>query len=409
MHSLRFAATILTLSLPALTVPALAQAQQISGFYVGAGAGANSVMDSSANLGGANGNLLREAGLSREIRQQWDWGWTGVGSIGYGLGNGLRFEIEGNYRRNNSDGTTIIGYRLPQHGGHRESYGVMANTYYDFDLTSVGISSRTVMPYVGAGIGYAWVKANDVFGGVQVRSPASVDVASVLDRLNINPSLANDAASLDVRQNGTEGRFAFQGIAGLAFPIGWVPGLSLTAEYRFFGTTAAHARTVVTGSAAGRTATLRSADIGYENFNHSILVGLRYGFNQPAPAVAAPPPPPAAGAMPATARTYLVFFNWNSTELTQVAHQVIEDAARNSRNGGTSRLEVSGHADRSGTETYNQQLSRRRAEVVAGELVRAGISRSEIVVQAYGESRPLVPTADGVREPQNRRVEIVLR
>ena len=47
--------------------------------------------------------------------------------------------------------------------------------------------------------------------------------------------------------------------------------------------------------------------------------------------------------------------------------------------------------------------------VVAGELTRNGIGRDEITVQAFGESRPLVPTADGVREPQNRRVEIVLR
>jgi outer membrane protein OmpA-like peptidoglycan-associated protein len=46
---------------------------------------------------------------------------------------------------------------------------------------------------------------------------------------------------------------------------------------------------------------------------------------------------------------------------------------------------------------------------VASELERRGIQRSNISVQAFGESRPLVPTADGVREPQNRRVEIVLR
>ena len=73
------------------------------------------------------------------------------------------------------------------------------------------------------------------------------------------------------------------------------------------------------------------------------------------------------------------------------------------------RIEVAGHADRSGTPAYNQRLSQRRADAVAAELVARGVSRSEISVTAYGESRPLVPTADGVREPQNRRVEIVLR
>jgi outer membrane protein OmpA-like peptidoglycan-associated protein len=51
----------------------------------------------------------------------------------------------------------------------------------------------------------------------------------------------------------------------------------------------------------------------------------------------------------------------------------------------------------------------RRGEAVAEELVRVGVPRTAISVQAFGETRPLIVTADGVREPQNRRVEIVLR
>ena len=73
------------------------------------------------------------------------------------------------------------------------------------------------------------------------------------------------------------------------------------------------------------------------------------------------------------------------------------------------RLSLSQIADRSGTPQYNQRLSQRRAEAVASELVARGVNRGEIGVSAFGESRPLVQTADGVREPQNRRVEIVLR
>ena len=75
----------------------------------------------------------------------------------------------------------------------------------------------------------------------------------------------------------------------------------------------------------------------------------------------------------------------------------------------TTRIEVAGHADRAGTPQYNQRLSERRAAAVANELDRQGVPRSAMVVQAFGESRPLVATADGVREPQNRRVEIILR
>ena len=73
------------------------------------------------------------------------------------------------------------------------------------------------------------------------------------------------------------------------------------------------------------------------------------------------------------------------------------------------RIEVGGHTDTSGTAAYNQALSVRRAQAVSNELVRLGVPREAITVQGYGETRPLVPTADGVREPQNRRVEIILR
>jgi outer membrane protein OmpA-like peptidoglycan-associated protein len=69
---------------------------------------------------------------------------------------------------------------------------------------------------------------------------------------------------------------------------------------------------------------------------------------------------------------------------------------------------VTGHADRSGSDAYNMALSLRRANAVKDQLVREGIAANQIVVVGRGESQPLVPTADGVREPQNRRVEIVL-
>ena len=122
-----------------------------------------------------------------------------------------------------------------------------------------------------------------------------------------------------------------------------------------------------------------------------------------------PVAPAPAAAAPAPARTYLVFFDWDRADITDRARQIIAEAATNSTRVQTTRIEVAGHADRSGTPQYNQRLSQRRADTVAAELVRNGVQRSQIGVQAFGESRPLVATADGVREPQNRRVEIVLR
>ncbi len=70
------------------------------------------------------------------------------------------------------------------------------------------------------------------------------------------------------------------------------------------------------------------------------------------------------------------------------------------------RVTVGGHADRAGTEAYNQDLSQRRANKVAKRLIAGGVDASSIGIEAFGETRPAVQTDDGVREPANRRVEI---
>jgi outer membrane protein OmpA-like peptidoglycan-associated protein len=111
----------------------------------------------------------------------------------------------------------------------------------------------------------------------------------------------------------------------------------------------------------------------------------------------------------AVARTYLVFFDWDRADLTSRAREIVAAAAQASTHVQTTRIEVSGYTDLSGTAAYNQKLSVRRAESVQKELIRDGVSASEIAIHGYGESNPLVPTAPGVREPQNRRVEIVLK
>ena len=174
----------------------------------------------------------------------------------------------------------------------------------------------------------------------------------------------------------------------------------MTAEYRYMQVIGAEAE-------VRSNQTFLRGKTDFDNVNHSVMLGLRYAFGAaPAPAPVVAPTPAAA---PAVARTYLVFFDFDRADLTDRARQIIGEAATNSRGAGTTRIEVSGHADRSGTPQYNQRLSERRAQAVAAELERRGIARSAMTLQAFGESRPLVPTADGVREPQNRRVEIVLR
>ena len=133
--------------------------------------------------------------------------------------------------------------------------------------------------------------------------------------------------------------------------------------------------------------------------------GLRLTFGNP------PPPPPAPAAVPAAAvaRSYLVFFDWDKATLTDRARQIIREAADNSPRVQYTRIEVNGYTDTSGTAHYNQGLSVRRAQTVAAELVRDGVSAAAISIRGFGETNLLVPTGPGVREPQNRRVEIVIR
>jgi outer membrane protein OmpA-like peptidoglycan-associated protein len=141
-----------------------------------------------------------------------------------------------------------------------------------------------------------------------------------------------------------------------------------------------------------------------------IRLQLKFGQPPSAPppaAAAAPPPPPPPEVAPA--RTYLVFFDWDRADLTARARQIVATAAAASTHVPITRIEVDGYTDLSGTAAYNQKLSVRRAETVQTELVRDGVPAGEISIHGYGESNPLVPTAKGVREPQNRRVEIILK
>ncbi|MDB5413498.1 MAG: hypothetical protein JWR10_1833 [Rubritepida sp.] len=355
-----------------LSLPLAAQAQPVTGLYVGAGVGTNYRESSSDSI------ALRPASgtTGSRVRTSTEWGYAAVGSIGWGFGNGLRAEVEGNYRQNQVEKLSQGTLRLGPGGGRIHQYGAMANVLYDFNMLGLNVAGVGITPYLGLGAGYVFSDWRAVRG-------------------------ANGRSSL--RVDDRDGQFAYQAIAGVAFGLNSVvPGLSLTTEYRFMGTMDPELN-------ANATSSLGVAQAGtYKptNYNHSVLVGLRYAFNAPRPAPVMAPVPVAAAA---PARTYLVFFDWDRADLTDRARQIIGEAASNARTVSSTRIEVSGHADRTGTAVYNQRLSVRRAEAVAAELVRRGIARNEITVQGFGFDRPLVPTAMGVREPQNRRVEIVLR
>jgi opacity protein-like surface antigen len=345
----------------ATVLSATAAAQPVSGLYIAAGAGANFRPDTDgADVTFGFGNP----------------GLVALGAVGWGLGNGFRFELEGSYRENDIDGARLRGQAAGGSGLAR-TYGLMANALFDFDMSGFGLRPGLIMPYIGGGIGAGWTDLDNVRFGT---------------------------GGSAYRMNAMEAQFAYQGMAGAALGLGDVlPGLALTAEYRFFGTLDP---SLPAGRVSGPALPGVPGSVKVENVNHSVLLGLRYSFGgapRPAGTEAAPV------AAPAPARTYLVFFDWDRADLTARAREVILEAAQTSTRVQSTRIEVAGHADRSGTPQYNEALSRRRADAVAAELVRQGVPRGAISVTALGETRPLVPTADGVREPQNRRVEIVIR
>jgi outer membrane protein OmpA-like peptidoglycan-associated protein len=181
-----------------------------------------------------------------------------------------------------------------------------------------------------------------------------------------------------------------------------VPGLSLTAEYRFMQLTSSRNYT-----AHYENTNESPLHIGQQSY-HSFLLGVRYQLFPPPVMAPAPAPAPMASPAPATAKTYLVFFDWDKYSLTPRATQIIAEAASDSKTASVTTLNVSGYTDTSGTPNYNQGLSERRAKAVAAKLVVDGVPASEISIHAFGETHLLVPTGPGVREPQNRRVEIVL-
>jgi len=78
---------------------------------------------------------------------------------------------------------------------------------------------------------------------------------------------------------------------------------------------------------------------------------------------------------------------------------VVAQAAQEYQETGAARIVVTGHTDTSGSADYNLELSLRRAELVANELIRLGVPATEITTLGRGEEDLLVPTADGVREP----------
>ena len=121
---------------------------------------------------------------------------------------------------------------------------------------------------------------------------------------------------------------------------------------------------------------------------------------------AAPAPAQPAAVQP---ETYVVYFDFDKSNIKPEAAQILDRALADAKQGGTPSISVTGHADRAGSEDYNLGLSLRRSDAVREYLINGGVTADQITVSGRGEAEPAVPTADGVQEPRNRRVEIIVQ
>ncbi len=348
-------------SFGALTVSA--HADEPAGWYVGANGGLNWNDRLKTDLAPTTtGNRFSGAATNSSTINYDNPGWAAHAAVGYNWGDNIRTEIEGGYSETVTNRALGVGS-----SGRTGVWTGFVNAFYDFDLTQVNLNVP-IVPYVGVGVGAAYW----------------------------NQTSTHPQGTTGPAVSGNDVAFAYQAIAGLAynFDDNW----AATVEGRYMDTPA--------------------ADFGdnkplyVTNHLHSYeaLAGVRYTFNEPKPAPAPmgkTQPPVASKPVPAQS-SYLVFFDFNRYNLTTDATKIVDNAAGAAKgNAGVTRIDVTGHTDTVGSDAYNMKLSKRRAESVKAELVKQGVKANEIVVYAKGKRDPLVPTGDGVKEPQNRRVEIV--
>ena len=255
-------------------------------------------------------------------------------------------------------GYDFVGPRVELEGVYRQnqinaSFGQFGPGFYSNNVGQLGILANLLYDFMPASVITPYIGAGAGVGFVDGSSSLSSTV------------------------------FAYQGIIGLGWNVD--TNFRVNLDGRYYGTS----NPQVNGSS-------------WSNNNFSIMLGLQLKFAAVAPP---PPPPPAAVAPP----SFMVFFDWDRSNLSQQALATIQQAANAFKAKGNARITATGHTDTSGPEAYNMALSLRRANAVKDALVRDGVPPQAITVIGMGEKGLLVPTADGVREPQNRRVEIVIQ
>jgi len=250
--------------------------------------------------------------------------------------------------------------------GSMRNISGMLNAFWDFR------TGTPFVPYIGLGVGATSVSLNNV---------------------TRNGALLSNSSDLE---------FAYQPMVGVNYFI--IPNLALGLQYRYF-------------ASVDPSFSFPGGRVGVKNESHNVLASLTWYFGapegppppvQPAPVVYQPQLQPQPAPPPQQPAVYTVFFDFNRAALTPEARSVVQRAAAGFQQHGATRIALTGYTDTAGGQGYNLELSRRRALSVREYLMQLGVPDGEIAVSARGESNLRVPTPDSVREPQNRRVEIVI-
>ena len=121
-----------------------------------------------------------------------------------------------------------------------------------------------------------------------------------------------------------------------------------------------------------------------------------------------PPPSPSQAAVVVTMVDWILFFGFDEATLQPLAQRSLDQLADAYHRRTPIKICSHVHADRVGNAAYNRALAARRGDAVRDYLVARGVAADRITIVNKGDTQPLVATAPGVREPQNRRAELFL-
>src|SRR5271168_1506658 len=312
----------------------------------------------------------------------------------------IRVEEEYSYRHNGLSGFgAFFGPNLNSaFTGERNTDAIMTNFIYDFSI------GWPITPHIGFGIGALNNVDSISLNPVTLTGLPLTTVSGpggVIGRIGTGTPFPNPTIGGTFLKN-SQWNFGYQAIAGFRYDIN--PLLAFDLDYRYLASTSPTylSRGIAPFPPFGLPANSVRYTSGYNTQN--IVASLTFKFGAPPPP---PPPAPPAPPPPPTHQVYLVFFDWDKYNITPEGQQIIEAAAAHYKAGGAVQIQVTGYTDLSGSAGYNQRLSERRANAVAAALEGMGVPRNEMVVAGRGMNDPRVPTPLGVREPQNRRVEIL--